>query len=167
MIQSVAGYNQNNYNSKPAYQPLRSKVAFSGNDNNQSYENPISRNTEKSLAVLGATALSLAAGAGAGFIAKYAKQARKFSWPIAAVAAIITGVLTIPSKLYNANVSSFTREKGMDVFSREKSAETGITENIDSGIKQGEESLDDSINKYLKYKTGQNGNGMVIINPNT
>ena len=61
-----------------------------------------------------------------------------------------------------SKVNAFAREKEMDVFSRQKSAQSSIYEDINEEIKDEEVSLDQKINHYSTVKMADNGRGMMI-----
>ena len=68
----------------------------------------------------------------------------------------------LPAKIYNTNVNAFAREKEMDVFSRQKEAQSNIYEDINNEIKDENVSLDDKINHYSTVKMADNGNGVMV-----
>ena len=131
------------------------------------YENPINRGTEKGLAIwgsIGGSALvgATAAGIGSCFIKSGAKnRALKLSG-IGVAAGLLTMTLTLPAKLYNTKVRAFTREKEMDVFSRDRELKSNIMEQIDKEVKDEDVSLDQKINHYTSVQMANNGNGMLI-----
>ena len=131
----------------------------------EEYENPINRKSERNLAILGSVGGSLLVGGIAGGLSTLSDKIRaKKLYPvlIGTVAALISLGLTLPSKLYNTKVNAYAREKEMDVFSRQKSAQSNIYEDIDNEIKDDKVSLDDKINHYSTVKMADNGNGMMI-----
>ena len=131
------------------------------------YENPINRGTEKGLAIwgsIGGSALvgATAAGIGSCFIKSGAKnRALKLSG-IGVAAGLLTMALTLPAKLYNTKVRAFTREKEMDVFSRDRELKSNIMEQVDKEVKDEDVSLDQKINHYTSVQMANNGNGMLI-----
>ncbi len=131
------------------------------------YENPINRGTEKGLAIwgsIGGSALvgATAAGIGSCFIKSGAKnRALKLSG-IGVAAGLLTMALTLPAKLYNTKVRAFTREKEMDVFSRDRELKSNIMEEVDKEVKDEDVSLDQKINHYTSVQMANNGNGMLI-----
>ena len=138
------------------------KVNFKGNEG---YENPINRKSERNLAILGSVGGSALVGLIAGGLSTAFDSIKaKKLYPIAigTVAGLITLGLTLPSKLYNTKVNAYAREKEMDVFARQKSAQSNIYEDIDSEIKDDKVSLDDKINHYATVKMADNGNGMMV-----
>ncbi len=50
----------------------------------------------------------------------------------------------------------------MDVFSRQKSAQSNIYEDIDNEIKKDDVNLDDKINHYANVKMADKGSGVMI-----
>ena len=127
------------------------------------YENPVNRNTERNLAILA----SVGGSAIAGFIAGGAVQLvspghRKASFVVGVLTGLATLGLTLPSKLYNTKVNAYARQKEMDVFSRQKSAQSNIYEDIDNEIQDNNVSLDDKINHYATVKMADNGSGVMI-----
>lgn len=131
------------------------------------YENPINRGTEKGLAIwgsIGGSALvgATAAGIGSCFIKSGAKnRALKLSG-IGVAAGLLTMAITLPAKLYNTKVRAFTREKEMDVFSRDRELKSNIMEQVDKEVKDEDVSLDQKINHYTSVQMANNGNGMLI-----
>ncbi len=146
----------NSYSSKPNF-----------TSNKNGYENPINRGTEKGLAIwgsIGGSALvgATAAGIGSCFIKSGAKnRALKLSG-IGAAAGLITLALTLPAKIYNTKVKAFTREKEMDVFSRDRELKSNIMEEVDKEVKDENVDLDQKINHYTSVQMANNGNGMLI-----
>ena len=144
----------------PAFQP-----SFAQKDN--SYENPINRNTEKGLAIwgsIGGSALAgvTAAGIGSCFIKSGTKiRALKLSG-IGAAIGIITMALTLPAKLYNTKVNAFTREKEMDVFSRDRELKSNILEEVNNEVKDEDVDLDQKINHYTTVQMANKGQGVMI-----
>ncbi len=142
-----------------------SNPRFTSNKNG--YENPINRGTEKGLAIwgsIGGSALvgATAAGIGSCFIKSGAKnRALKLSG-IGAAAGLLTMALTLPAKLYNTKIRAFTREKEMDVFSRDRELKSNIMEEVNNEIKDEDVSLDQKINHYATVQMANNGNGMLI-----
>ena len=130
------------------------------------YENPVSRQTERNLAILGSVGASALVGVLAGGASTLIDPIKAKGWkavvPIGAVAGLITLGLTLPQKLYATKVNAYARQKEMDVFSRQKSAQSNIYEDIDDEIKNDNVSLDDKINHYATVKMADNGNGMMI-----
>lgn len=134
--------------------------------NSQRYENPVDRSTERNLAVLMSVGGSALVGAVAGGLSTCFDKIKATGWKgpvgIGAAAGLLTLALTLPQKLYSTKVNAFAREKEMDVFSRQKSAQSSIYEDINEEIKDEEVSLDQKINHYSTVKMADNGQGMMI-----
>ena len=139
-------------------------VNFGNNRRNQQYENPINRGTERNLAILSSVGISALIGTivGCASSAFFTDGTKK--WPIIAGIGTALGALglILPSKLYNTKVRAYTREKEMDVFSRQKTAQNNIYEDINGEIKDDDVSLDTKINHYTTVKMADNGNGVMI-----
>ncbi len=139
---------------------------YNTNFKSKEYENPINRGTERNLAILasvGGSALTgVIAGLFSGFIPKVKEGGWKWQVPIGIIAGLGMLGLTLPSKLYNTKVNAYAREKEMDVFSRQKSAQSNIYEDINDEIKDEDVSLDEKINHYATVKMADNGNGVMI-----
>lgn len=132
-----------------------------------SYENPINRKTEKGLAIwgsIGGSALvgATAAGIGSCFIKSGVKNRGLKLGGIGAAAGLLTLALTLPEKLYDTKVRAFTREKEMDVFSRDRELKSNILEEVDNEVKDENVSLDQKINHYTSVQMANKGNGMLI-----
>lgn len=145
-------------------------LAFKGDDKKSKYENPINRKMEIGLAAWGALALSLASGLGLallshnlmGSISKQMPNKKMIAMGVGAVTTLITGALSLPGAMYNANVTGFAKEKEMNVFSREKSFQTNVMEKLDKQVKDPEADLDTSLNSYLKLNMGRKGNAQTL-----
>lgn len=133
----------------------------------ENYENPINRGTEKGLAIWGnlgaGTLLGVsAAGIGSCFIKAGTKnRALKLGGIGAGIGALYLA-LTLPAKLYNTKVTAFTREKEMDVFSRDRELKANIMEEVDKEVKDDNVDLDQKISHYTTVQMANNGNGMLI-----
>ena len=141
------------------------KPQFTANKNG--YENPINRKTEKNLAVwtsIGSSTLvgGTAAALGSCLIGKGTKNRGWMLGGIGAAAGLITMALTLPSKLYNTKVNAFTREKEMDVYSRDRELKSNIMDEVNKEVKDEDVDLDQKINHYTSVQMANNGNGMLI-----
>ena len=141
---------------------IGNNVAFKANYNANGYENPINRNTERNLAILESVGGSVFVGTIAGGFTTCMAKGWKKPTLVGALAAIATLALTLPAKLYNTKVSAFTREKEMDVFSTQKSAQSNLYSDINDEIKDKTVSLDDKVNHYSTVKMADNGRGMMV-----
>ena len=150
-IQPIGFHHSNNY-----------RMSFKSDN----YENPINRGTERNLAILGAVGASAVTGTILALLSSFIPKVKEGGWKWQVPIGIITGLamlgLTLPPKLYNTKVNAYAREKEMDVFSRQKSAQSSIYEDIDDEIKDKEVSLDDKINHYATVKMADNGSGVMI-----
>ena len=130
-------------------------------DENQ-YENPINRKTERNLAILSSAGGGIVGAIVGWWGAKCLGANTATKAIVAGVIAAGTMALTLPSKLYNTKVNAFAREKEMDVFSRQKEAQSNIYEGINEEIKDEKVSLDDKINHYSTVKMADNGSGVLV-----
>lgn len=132
------------------------------------YENPINRKTEKGLSVLQSVGTSVVIGATAGGIATcvlpIAQNLKRYmaSGAIGAAVAGVVLLLTLPSKLYNAKVNAFAREKEMDVFSRDRELKSNLMENVHDEVKDEEVPLDQKLNHYTQLQMANKGQGVLI-----
>lgn len=134
---------------------------------NGEYENPINRKTERNLTVLQSSGVSVLAGITAGGIAScFMKEGAKHKLPISAgigaAVAVLTAILTLPAKLYNAKVKAVVKEKEMEVFSRDRELKANILGEVDKEVKDEDISLDQKINHYTSIQLANNGSGMLI-----
>ena len=70
--------------------------------------------------------------------------------------------LTLPAKLYNTKVNAFTREKEMDVFSRDRELKSNILEEVNNEVKDEDVDLDQKINHYTTVQMANKGQGVMI-----
>ena len=144
------------------------KPRFTANEkDNSGYENPINRKTESKLAVWGSIggsvlAGSTAAGFGSCFIKSDAPRRALKLGGIGAVVGLALMALTLPAKLYDTKVRAFTREKEMDVFSRDRELKSNIRDEVNKEVKNEDVDLDQKINHYTTVQMANNGNGMMI-----
>lgn len=148
-------------------------LGFKGKNEENKYENPISRKYEQNLALLGSIAGSLVAGTAAwGLSCKsvlhkegptFLKR-NKWTLLIGAVVALATFLITFPSKLYNTKVNAFVKEKEMDVFSRDRNLKSNLTEEVDKEVQDSEVSLDKKLDDNLKLQIANRGNTVAIAN---
>ncbi len=129
---------------------------------NNYYENPINRNTEKNLAILSSLGVAALAGVTVAGLTSCVKKGYKVPSIVGGLAALATLALMLPAKLYNTKVGAFTREKEMDVFSRQKEAQASIYDGINTEIQDDNVSLADKISHYATAKMADNGNGLLV-----
>lgn len=149
-------------NSIKAYSCCPKPIKFKGNEEKNGYENPINRTTEKNLAILGSVGTSGLIGLSALGLTSCITSNRKIQGLVGIVAGLGALALTLPSKLYNTKVGAFTREKEMDVFSRQKEAQKNIYDDVNNEIKDENVSLDDKIKHYSTVAMADNGKGVLI-----
>lgn len=135
--------------------------------NKDSYENPINRKTEKGLTVLGSLGAGTVLGAtAAGLATCFIKDTAKHRYTKAGLIGLAvmaaTVALTLPAKLYDTKVRAFTREKEMDVFSRDKELKSNLLSEVDNEVKDEDVSLDQKINHYATMQMASNGSGLLV-----
>ena len=135
--------------------------------NKDGYENPINRKAEKGLAIWGSIGGSvlaggIAAGIGSCFIKSGAPHRALKLGGIGAVVGLALMALTLPAKLYDTSVKAFTREKEMDVFSRQKDLQSNIMEEVNKEVTDEEVPLEQKVNHYTTVQMANNGNGVMI-----
>ena len=133
----------------------------------EEFENPINRNTEKKLAILGSAGAGVLAGGGAAglascFVEGGIKANKKLVGGVGAGVALATMALTLPSNLYNTKVRAFTREKEMDVFSRDRELKSNIMEEVNNEVKDENVDLDKKISHYTAVQMANNGKGLLF-----
>lgn len=144
------------------------KPYFTSNEkDNSGYENPINRKTESKLAVWGSIGGSVLAGAtaagiGSCFIKSDAPHRAIKLGGIGTVVGLVLMALTLPAKLYDTKVRAFTREKEMDVFTRDRELKANIMDEVNKEVKNEDIDLDQKINHYATVQMANNGNGMLI-----
>ncbi len=139
---------------------------FAGNGQ-KDYENPINRKTEKGLTVLQSVGTSVLIGGTAFGIASFlipktSKMRMGKAGIIGGVLGAVSLLLTLPANLYNTKVRAFTREKEMDVFSRDRELKANILSEVDKEVKDEDVSLDKKIDHYTSVQMANNGNGLMI-----
>lgn len=142
-------------------------VKFTSNGEKSQYENPINRKTEKGLSILGSAGTGAVLGATAGGIATcFIKETAKHRYAKAGMIGLAvmaaTMALTLPAKLYNTSVRAFTREKEMDVFSRDRELKSNLLTEVDKEVKDEEVPLEEKINHYATMQMATNGSGLLI-----
>ena len=135
--------------------------------NKNGYENPINRKAERNLAIWANLGTGALLGGSAAGIASFCieKGTKNRAWMLGGIGAAVGLAylaLTLPAKLYNTKVNAFTREKEMDVFSRDKDLKSNIMEEVNKEVKDEEVPLDDKINHYTSVQMANNGNGLLV-----
>lgn len=142
-----------------------SATPFKSNKKNSEYENPISRGTERNLAILKSAAGSAVVGAIVyGLTSSFGMKNKQVPMLAAAAGIIATLVITLPAKIYNTNVNAFVKEKEMDVFSRDRALKTNLTEEVGKEVKNPEVSLDKKLDDNLKLQMANRGSALGIAN---
>lgn len=126
------------------------------------YENPINRKTERNLAILKSSGAGVLVGGVAAGLTSCFTKGKKPPIVVGVCAALATLGLMLPSKLYNTKVNAYAREKEMDVFSRQKSAQSNIYEDINDEINDENVSLDKKIEHYSTVRMADNGSGVMV-----
>lgn len=146
------------------------KVAFGGAEKSE-YNNPVSMKAEYTVATIGSIIGSAIVGTAAGVIAHLAKASRaaesetiskRFGIMLGAAVGAGALIITLGPKLYATSIRGDIKKKEYDVFSREKAAETTLTEKIDQQAKNDEVPLSEAIGNYAKFEMGKKGNGVGI-----
>lgn len=159
-------------------QSYPNKVGFKGEETY--YENPVSRRTERNLAILtsatGACVLGALVGGASSLIVPTEKiaegeknltgflKAKKFPVLIGAAAAAVTLAVTLPAKIYNTKVNAFVKQKEMDVFSRDRNLKSNLTEEVDKEVQDSEVSLDKKLDDNLKLQMANRANVVGLAN---
>jgi len=136
-------------------------------NNEKNYENPINRKTEKGLTVLQSVGTSALVGGTAFGIASFlipntAKMRFGKAGIIGAAIGAVSLLLTLPANLYNTKVRAFTREKEMDVFSRDRELKANILSEVDKEVQDEDVSLDKKIDHYTTVQMANNGRGVMV-----
>lgn len=142
-------------------------VNFRANGEKPQYENPVNRKTEKGLTIWGSIGTGAIVGATAGGIATcFIKETAKHRYAkagfigLAVMAA--TMALTLPAKLYDTKLKAFTRQKEMDVFTRDRELKSNLLTEVDKEVKDEEVPLEQKINHYATMQMASNGSGLLI-----
>ncbi len=138
------------------------------NEKKSDYENPISRSTERNLAILGSVGGAAVTGGIIGgltsFLLQSSKNKTKFSVLTGAAAMLLYLAVSLPPKLYNTKVGAFLKEKEMDVFSRDRALKSNLTEEVNQEVKDPEVSLDKKLDDNLKLQMANKGGVLGIAN---
>ncbi len=140
---------------------------FTANKAKSGYENPINRKTEKGLTIWGSVGTGAVLGAtAAGISTCFIKETAKYRYGKAGLIGLAvmaaTMALTLPAKLYNTKVRAFTREKEMDVYSRDRELKSNLLTEVDKEVKDDEVPLEQKINHYATMQMATNGSGLLV-----
>ena len=127
---------------------LTPKVLFKGQLNGS--ENPVNRNTERRLAVMNAGGISAVTGAVTTAIARSYTSTWKHAALFGLGAAAVTMMFVCPRFLYKSGITSFAKEKEMDVFSKEKEVQKKLLTDVNEAIDEHSEDLPDKLENYSK-----------------
>jgi hypothetical protein len=147
--------------------PKSSSIKFKGEADSKKteYENPVSRKTEKNLAILSASGGSAVVGAIVGGSTTFLPvNGKKIPILAGVAAALITLAITLPPAIYNRKVSAFVKQKEMDVFSRDRNLKAELTEEVDKEVQDSNVSLDKKLNDNLKLQMANRGAAVGIAN---
>lgn len=142
---------------------------FKSNSQSQEseYENPISRKTERNLAILKSVGWSSVFGlivAGVVSSFKSEKITGKYSVLAGLATAAVSLLINLPPALYNTKVNAYVKQKEMDVFSRDRNLKTNLTEEVDKEVQDSEVSLDKKLDDNLKLQMANRGTALGIAN---
>ena len=126
------------------------------------YENPINRSAIWGYVGGSLLAGATAAGIGSCFVEGGLKANKKLLGAVGAGVALGAMALTLPSKLYNTKVNAFTREKEMDVFSRDRDLKSNIMDEVNKEVKDEDVDLDTKIGHYTSVQMANNGKGLLV-----
>ena len=129
---------------------LAPKVFFKGR--NDDYGNPVNRKMERKLAILNSGGISAAAGALTTVIARSYTATWKNAGLFGIGAALITMMFICPRFLYKSGINSYTKEKEMDVFTKEKEVQKKLLTDVNEAIDSHSQELDDKLEQYSKAK---------------
>lgn len=145
---------------------ISSSVYFRGEKSSKKteYENPVSRSTERNLAILNATAGSAIAGAIVGGLTTFVTKGKNIPILAGLAAGGLTAIITLPPAIYNRKVSAFVKSKEMDVFSRDRNLKAELTEEVDKEVQDPKVSLDKKLDDNLKLQMANRGNALGVAN---
>lgn len=157
-------------NNQPAKK--QNAIGFGNQESKKKYENPVSPGMEFFNASIGPAIITTIVGVGS-FIAaktqgavKHLPTVNKYAGLAAGTAAVITAAITLPSAMYHKSVNLFAKKRELDVYARQKSAETSLSEQIDEKARDKDIKLDDAIGSFAKFNMSRKGNGLGIMNMN-
>lgn len=149
-------------------------MPFKGSKKDNEFENPVSRSTERNLAILGSLGGSVVTGGVLGGLTTFLFPVKegatrtlknsKLPIGIGAAAALIVAAFTLPSKLYNTKVNAFVKQKEMDVFSRDRDLKSNLTEEVGKEVKDEDVSLDKKLDDNLKLQMANKGTALGVAN---
>ncbi len=129
---------------------LAPKVLFKGQ--NYDLENPVNRKFESRLALLNAGSVSVITGAVTTAIARSYTSSWKHAGWFGLSAGLITMLFAAPRFLYKAGIKAYTKEKEMDVFTKEKEVQKKLLSDVNEAIDNDSDDLSDKLENYSKTK---------------
>ena len=117
-------------------------------------ENPINRKTERNLALINAGGISLVTGALTTMIARSYTSSWKNAIGFGLGATAITMMFVAPHFLYKSGIKSYTKEKEMDVFMREKEVQRKLLKDAKHAIEENDPNVHEILKDYSKTKQG-------------
>lgn len=166
---SIISNSSLNLNTQQISSKKENKVGFSSKDAGKTeYKNPVNPTTEKALACIAPTALSVVLGAVVGYAANKLIPAvgKKSAIAVGVVVAVISGLMSIPGAVYKANVNASMKKEQYDPFEAGKKAETALQRQLLEIAKDNPDALSKNADIALKLGLAKNGNGMAIVTPN-
>ena len=116
------------------------------------HENPVDKKMETRLAILNAGGISAAMGALTTIVARsYTARWKNAAW-FGLCAAAVTMLFVCPRFLYKSGINSYTKEKELDVFTKEKEVQKKLLVDVDDAIENNPEVLQEKLENYSKTK---------------
>lgn len=112
--------------------------------------NPINPRVERNLAITNATGVSLVAGGLTASIARTYTSNWRNAGLFGLAAGLITMMFVCPRFLYKSGINSYTKEKEIDVFTKEKEVQQKLLSDVEKAIDEKREDLPEKINNYSK-----------------
>lgn len=127
---------------------LSPKVSYRGSGFENG--NPINRKMERKLAILNAGGISIITGALTTAIARSYTASWKSAGIFGIGASAITMLFICPRLLYKSGVKSYTKEKEMDVFTKEKEVQSKLLSDVNEAIDNHTVDLNSKLDNYSK-----------------
>lgn len=122
------------------------KVLFKGHEN----INPVNRKMERRIAVINSAGISGVIGAVTAIITRNYTSSWKNASLLGLGAGIIAMLVVCPKLLYRAGVRAYTKEKELEVFTKEKEVQKKLLADVDEAINTHGDNLQDKIENYAK-----------------
>lgn len=130
---------------------LSPKATFRGS-HPSFHENPVDKKMETRLAILNAGGISTAMGALTTIVARSYTANWKHAGMFGLSAAAVTMLFVCPRFLYKSGINSYTKEKELDVFTKEKEVQKKLLSDVDNAIENNPEVLQEKLENYSKTK---------------